>query len=165
MSRSPFPFLTPQQWAVLAPLVPRAERTGKRGRPPADRRKLLDAIFWKLAYHARWQDLPYFYPPMLTCRRYYRRLLLGGRLNALFSALYQDLLTRGKVSLSALVEKGGVEILENKVILRHGLDKKWQIRAALLILQQGYQALRKERGGKAQEHPNRYEILPQDRQG
>jgi len=156
VSRSPFPFLTPRQWAVLEPLVPPAERTGKRGRPPADPRKLLDAIFWKLAHHARWQDLPTWYPPMLTCRRYYRRLFLSGRLDMLYSALYQDLLTREKVSFHALVEHGSVAISENKVIMRRGMDKSWQMRTALLILQQGCQALRKERGEKA--HGNRPQI-------
>ncbi len=150
VSRSPFPFLTPRQWAVLAPLVPPAERTGKRGRPPADRRKLLDAIFWKLAHHARWQDLPYFYPPMLTCRRYYRRLFLSGRLGTLYDALYQDLMTRGKVGLPALVEQGSVAVSENKVTMRRGLEKSWQMRTALLFIQQGYQALRRERCKKAQ---------------
>ncbi len=139
VSRSPFPFLTPRQWAVLAPLLPPAERTGKRGRPPADPRILLDAIFWKLAHHARWQDLPPWYPPMLTCRRYYCRLFLSGRLDMLYSALYQDLLARSKVSLHGLVEQKSVAIAENKVILHSGLDRQWQTRTALLILQQGYQ--------------------------
>jgi transposase len=158
VSRFPFPFLTPRQWAVLAPMVPPAERTGKRGRPPADPRILLDAIFWKQAHHARWQDLPPWYPPMLTCRRYYRRLFLSGRLDALYSALYQDLLTRGMVSLHGLVKQGHVAISENKVIMRRGMDKSWQMRAALLILQQGYQALRRERREKA--HGNRPQIHP-----
>lgn len=150
VSRSPFPFLAPRQWAVLEPLVPPAERTGKRGHPPADPRKLLDAIFWKLAHHASWQDLPPWYPPILTCRRYYRRLFLSGRLDALYSALYQDLLTRGKVSLHVLVGHGGVAISEDRVVLLRSLDKSWQMRAALLFLQQGYQALRTERRIKAQ---------------
>ncbi|MGA2504504.1 MAG: transposase [Anaerolineales bacterium] len=144
--------MTPRQWAVLEPLVPPAERTGKRGRPPADPRKLLDAIFWKLAHHVPWQDLPGWYPSMLTCRRYYRRLLLSGRLDLLYSALYQDLLSRGKVSLQVLVEQECVAISENKVVLPHGLDKSWKMRTVLLFLQQGYQALRKERREKAQEH-------------
>jgi Transposase and inactivated derivatives len=156
VSRAPFPFLTPRQWAVLAPLLPPAERTGKRGRPPADPRILLDAIFWKLAHHARWQDLPPWYPPMLTCRRYYRRLFLSGRLDMLYSALYQDLLARSKVSLHGLVEQKSVAISENKVILHSGLDKQWQTRTALLILQQVYQALRRERREKA--HGNRPQI-------
>jgi transposase len=156
VSRSPFPFLTPRQWAVLEPLLPPPERTGKRGRPPADTRKLLDAIFWKLAHHARWQDLPVFYPPILTCRRYYRRLLLSGRLDMLYSALHQDLLVRGKVSLHDLVEQGLAALSENKVIFRRGLDKSWKMRTALLFLQQGYQALRGERREKIRAYYRRY---------
>jgi transposase len=156
VSRSPFPFLTPRKWAVLAPLVPPAERTGKRGRPPADPRILLDAIFWKLAHHARWQDLPRGYPSMHTYRRYYRRLFLTGCLDTLYTALYDDLLTRGRTGLPSVVRHGRVTVYEYKVILRRGLDKSWQTRTALLFLQQGYQALRRERREKA--HGNRPQI-------
>ena len=85
-----------------------------------------------------------------------RRLFLTGRLDALYSALYQDLLTRGMVSLHGLVKQGDVAISENKVIMRRGMDKSWQMRTALLILQQGCQALRKERREKA--HGNRPQI-------
>ena len=159
VSRYPFPFLTPRQWAVLAPLVPPAERTGKRGRPSSDPRILLDAIFWKLAHHARWQDLPPHYPSMLTCRRYYRRLLLSGRLDLLFTALYHDLLTRGKFSLPALVEQGAVAVSENRMILRRGLDKSWQMRTALLFLQHGYQALRRSRREDVQERKEQHPTL------
>ncbi|HEY5269175.1 MAG TPA: transposase, partial [Anaerolineales bacterium] len=95
-SDPPYPFITPRQWRVLEPLLPPSDQAGKRGRPPGDPHELLDAIFWKFAQHARWQDLPVGYPPMLSCRRYYRRLFLSGRLATLYSALYQDLRTRGK---------------------------------------------------------------------
>ncbi len=152
VSRSPFPFLTPRQWAVLEPLLPPADRSGKRGRPSADPRKLLDAIFWKLAHGARWQDLPWFYPPMLTCRRYYRQLYLSGCLDTLYSALSRDLSTRGKVSLPALVKQGRVVFSENKVHLRRGLEKSWQMRTALLFLQQGCRALHAQRSQKARRY-------------
>jgi transposase len=145
VSRARFPFLPPRQWAVLEPLLPRVNNAGKRGRPFADPRILLDAVFWKLAHHAHWQDLPRGYPSMHTCRRYYRRLFLSGCLDLLYTALYDDLLTRGRTGLPSLVRKGSAAVYENKVILRRGLDKSWQTRTALLFLQQGYQALRRKR--------------------
>ncbi len=157
VSRSPFPFLTPRQWAVLEPLVPPVERSGRRGRPFANPRILLDAIFWKLAHHARWQDLPPCYPSMHTCRRYYRSLFLSGCLDDLLSALYRDLLIRGKVSLHILVEKKAVAVSEKRVIMRPGLEKSWQMRAALLILQQGYLGLQLERSKKFKEYRQRNE--------
>jgi transposase len=115
----------------------------RRGRPPSDPRELLDAVFWKLAHHARWQDLPGYYPPMLSCRRYYRRLFLSGRLTTLYSALYQHLVTRGEADLPKFVKKGCFSITKNHVILHPDLEDTWQMRTALLFLQQGYQALRR----------------------
>jgi hypothetical protein len=59
-------------------------------------------------------------------------------------------MTRGKVGLPALVEQGSVAVSENRVTMRRGLEKSWQMRTALLFIQQGYQALRRERCKKAQ---------------
>jgi hypothetical protein len=117
---------------------------------------LLDAIFWKFAHHARWQDLPVGYPPMLSCRRYYRRLFLSGRLATLYSALYQDLHARGKVDLPTCVERGCFTITENKVTLRLGLDETWQMRTALLLVQQGFQVFRRFRREKVQKRRRRF---------
>ncbi len=111
----------------------------RRGRPPADPHALLDAIFWKIAYHVRWQDLPPNSPPMLTCRRYYRRLFLSGRLFTLYTALYQDFLSRVNVDLAALVNQGCFTISGNTLILRTDLDETWQIRTALLFMQPAFQ--------------------------
>ena len=133
------PFLSSAQWAILEPLLPPADHGGSRGRPSADPRELLDAVFWKIANHARWQDLPAGYPPMLTCRRYYRRLFLSGRLATLYSALYEDLRTRGQVDLTALVDQGCFMLTDNTVTLSPGLEEIWQLRTALLFLQYAYQ--------------------------
>ena len=60
-----YPFITARQWTIIEPLLPPSDHAGRRGRPPADTRELLDAVFWKFAHHARWQDLPTGYPPCL----------------------------------------------------------------------------------------------------
>jgi len=151
LSDPPYPFITPRQWDVIEPLLPPSDHAGCCGRPPADPRELLDAVFWKFAHHARWQDLPTGYPPILTCRRYYRRLFLSGRLGTIHRALYKNLLTRGKADLTAFVKQGCFTITENKVTLRAGLDETWQMRTALLFMQQGYQVLRRLRREQEQE--------------
>ena len=143
ISDPPYPFITPRQWSVIEPLLPPPDHACRRGRPPADPRELLDAVFWKFAHHAHWQDLPDYYPPMLTCRRYYRRLFLSGRLTTLYSALYEDFLTRGKADLTAFVEQGCFTITKNKLSLGADLDETWQMRTALLFIQQGYQVFRR----------------------
>jgi transposase len=164
-SDSHHPFLAPAQWAVLEPLIPPSnhlppstscsplpmctssgEGSGVRlgrGRPPADPRPLLDAIFWKIAHHARWQDLPAGSPPMLSCRRYYRRLFLSGRLLTLYIALFQDLHTRGQIHFSNLVDQGCLTITGNALALSPGLPDTWQLRTTLLFMQQAWQVSRR----------------------
>jgi transposase len=156
LSEPPYPYISPRQWVLLEPLIPPWGHAGERGRPPVDPRELLDAVFWKLAHHARWQDLPAGYPPMLSCRRYYRRLYLSGRLSALYYVLYQDLRARGKVDLPAIVDQGFFTITENKVNLHPDLDETWQTRTALLLIQQGFQVLRRFRREKVEERRCRF---------
>jgi hypothetical protein len=118
------------------------------GRPPADPMPLLDAILWKLAHHSHWQDLPPSSPPMLTCRRYYRRLYLSGRLLTLISALFKDFLSTSGTDLPTLVSQGYFMISGNRLVLQPDLEEKWQARTALLFMQPGWQVLRRLQGTK-----------------
>jgi transposase len=47
--------LTDDQWACISDLFPAPARTG---RPPRDRREIVDAILWMLRSGAPWRDLP-----------------------------------------------------------------------------------------------------------
>jgi hypothetical protein len=76
---------------------------------------------------------------MLTCGRYYRRLFLSGRLLPLYSALYEDLLAQARVELKSLVDWGCLTISGNALVLSPGLEEIWQMRTALLFMQQGWQ--------------------------
>jgi len=160
-------FLTAEQWALIAPIIPsmttnqrgRPSRSCSipetkwrglpagighpgarrlRGRPEADPRRLLDAIFWKFAHHARWSDLPPWAPPMLTCRRYYRRHFLSGRLFTLYKALYRDFVARDGTSLLTLVQQGCFTSTGREILLAEGVPETWQMRTALLFLQQSW---------------------------
>lgn len=57
--------LTDQEWARLAPLLPRS--AGKRGRPFVDHRQVLNGILWVARTGAPWRDLPERYPSWKTC--------------------------------------------------------------------------------------------------
>jgi len=138
-----YPYIPDRQWAVIEPLIPPREKAARRGRPPADPRELLGAIFWKFAHAARWQDLPTGCPPMLTCRRYYRRLFLSGRLFTIYHRLYKDFLQHSGFDLPALVKRGAFLIVNHKVTLRSGLSENWYLRTALLFLQLAYQVYRR----------------------
>jgi hypothetical protein len=157
----PSPFLTSRQWEFLEPLIPPSEHAGQPGRPQADPHALLDATFWKFAHHARWQDLPPGSPPMLTCRRYYRRLFLSGRLYTLYSALYKDLLSTAKVDLGSLVDQGCFAVAGNALVLHPGLDETWQLRTTLLFLQQAWQVSRRILLEKDQHNRRHFPIFPE----
>ncbi len=164
-----FPFLTPRQGQVMESLIPPAlpacpawdgsQPNRRRGRPPADPHMILDAIFWKIAHHARWQELPVGYPSMAVCRRYYRRIFRSGRLFTIYRRLYKDLCTRGRVDLATLVERGCFTIQGNKVLLRPGLKETWRKRTALLFMQLAYQMLRHIRREIDQERRRRFPSL------
>ncbi len=66
-------FINNEQWKLLEPLVPKAKRSAKGGRPPINNRDVLEGILWVLRTGARWQDLPDRYPSASTC---WRRLRL-----------------------------------------------------------------------------------------
>ena len=48
--------LSDEEWAFFAPFV--IEQGPKRGRPPSDHRRVLDAVFWIARTGSPWRDLP-----------------------------------------------------------------------------------------------------------
>ena len=79
MKRKPYPSdLTDEQWALIEPLLPRANRR-RPGRPrKTDLREVVNALF----YHARegctWRALPHDLPNWSTVHTYYRNWRLTG---------------------------------------------------------------------------------------
>jgi transposase len=55
--------LTNEQWQLLRPLLPKAS---KRGRPPIDRRDILDAILYVVRTGCQWRQLPIDFPKWKT---------------------------------------------------------------------------------------------------
>jgi len=56
--------LTDAAWAVLEPQLPGG---GRRGKPWANHRRVLNGILWKLRTGAPWRDVPACYGPWQTC--------------------------------------------------------------------------------------------------
>ena len=50
--------LTPSQLDLLAERIPDPRRSPFGGRPSADKRKVIQGIFWILDNGAKWKDLP-----------------------------------------------------------------------------------------------------------
>lgn len=61
--------LTDEQWARVAPHIPKYKAGKKGGRPRADDRGCFEGILWILRTGARWKDLPKAYPSPTTCWR------------------------------------------------------------------------------------------------
>jgi transposase len=66
-------FLTAEQWATIALLLPSEKPGCKGGRPRRSNREVLDGILWILRTGARWQDLHQRYPSACTCWRRLKR--------------------------------------------------------------------------------------------
>jgi transposase len=95
--------LTEKQWAKLASLLPEEKRRDDgKGRPPADKRQVINGILWVLRTGAPWKDLPERYPSRSTCHRWLPLVFSSG-LSAVPSGADVDRLglpVRGVLSLS-----------------------------------------------------------------
>ena len=60
--------LTDEQWRLVAPLVTPEE---KRGRPPADTRRVLDGVLHTIRHALTWAEVPPEYPSYVTLFRRY----------------------------------------------------------------------------------------------
>jgi transposase len=76
--------LTDTEWAILAPLIPPAKRGG---RPPRERREILDAIAYVIRTGCAWRLLPHDFPPWQTVYHYVRLWRLDGTWERIHDAL------------------------------------------------------------------------------
>lgn len=84
--------LTDAQWALLQPLLPKCHR---RGRPPTDRRWILDAILYVTKGGIHWRLLPSNFPPWKTVYHVFRKWTLEHTWEAINAKL------RGRVRQAA----------------------------------------------------------------
>ena len=64
--------LTNEQLDRLAERIPDHKRSPKDGRPPADKRKVIQGIFWILDNGAKWKDLPRRFGSKSTVHRWFQ---------------------------------------------------------------------------------------------
>jgi transposase len=81
--------LTDAEWAALAPFL-----LAGRGRPPADRRRTLDAIFWVACSRHPWRLLPPTLGKADSAHRALRRLAAAGGMDRLLEAAARKALPR-----------------------------------------------------------------------
>jgi transposase len=76
--------LTDAQWALLQPMLP---KISKLGRPPIDRRHVLDAILYMIKGGIQWRLLPADFPSWKTVYHIFRRWTLNHTWEALNARL------------------------------------------------------------------------------
>jgi transposase len=132
--------LTDPQWVVVEPLLPKIRRRRDgRGRPPCERREVLNRIFGVLRTGAPWKDLPDRYPSYQTCHRWFQRWSQNGTIERVLHALAEDLYERGKIDITeafidgtfAGAKKGALP--SEKPSAGRG-PRSWQLQTALVFL-------------------------------
>ena len=79
--------LTDEQFALVEPFLPKPKRTG---RPLADLREVLNAIFYLVRSGCQWRLLPHDFPPWSTVHTWYRQWRKDGTWERINEALRQQ---------------------------------------------------------------------------
>ena len=87
--------LTDEQWHIVDRLVPRSK--ARTGRPPRDRRLMLDGALWTLATGAPWRDLPERFGPWQTVYDHFSKWRRSGVFAAIVEALQIKLDKQGLI--------------------------------------------------------------------
>ena len=87
--------LTDKQWELIEPLIP--QKIARTGRPPKDRRVMLNGIFWILGTGAPWRDLPERFGSCKTVHRYFSEWRRAGVFAAVIDALQVKLDNKGLI--------------------------------------------------------------------
>ena len=83
--------LTDEQWALIQPHIP-PDKSGTRkgGRPPADKRVVVNGLMYFAHSGCQWRMLPREFGPWPTVHHYYRLWRRSGLLQTLHDALRQQ---------------------------------------------------------------------------
>ena len=86
--------LTDDQWDLIKDLFPKPAATG---RPPVDRRKVLNGILWILRTGSPWRDLPEEFGSCKTCWRLFDEWNANGTLDAILGRLRASFIDAGAI--------------------------------------------------------------------
>ena len=86
--------LTDEQWARIEDIFPAPARTG---RPPRDRRLIVDAILWILRTGAPWRDMPEEFGPWGTVWDLFDKWNADGTLDQILSRLQAERIDAGQL--------------------------------------------------------------------
>ena len=78
--------LTDEEWALIAPLIPRAKRGG--GKRSVDMREVVNGLMYVLGTGCQWRAIPKDLPPRSTVNGYFADWDYDGTLDRIHHALY-----------------------------------------------------------------------------
>jgi transposase len=87
--------LTDDQWDAIEDLFPEPKATG---RPPVDRRMVVDGIFWILRTGSPWRDLPEEFGTWKTAWRLFDEWNASGLWDAILKRLRASFIEVGEIS-------------------------------------------------------------------
>jgi putative transposase len=83
--------LTDDQWALIEPHLPPVKSgQGQGGRPPADRRVLVNGLIYFARSGCQWRMLPHEFGPWSTVHHYYRLWRRDGTLQTIHDTLRRE---------------------------------------------------------------------------
>jgi transposase len=129
-----------EQWAIIEKHIPGSKSgDGNKGRPPQDKRQVLNGILWICRTGAQWMDMPDRYPPYQTCHRYFQNWVNEGVWNKILWTIAKDLKDRGKIDITecfidgtfSSAKKGGYIL---KKLNEAKGPRSWQSQTLLVFL-------------------------------
>ena len=97
-----FQVLSDAQWRLIEPLLP--ARTGRRGRPFADARTMIEGIAYRYRAGIAWRDLPEVFGPWQTVWTWHRRMAGDGTWDEVLAVLTAQAQAEGLVDWSLAVD-------------------------------------------------------------
>jgi len=107
--------LTNSQWALIAPLIPDAEPGGRPRK--ANKREIVEAIFYFLRAGCSWRLMPHDFPPWQTVYYYLRRWQREGvwaRIHHMLVMADRERAGRGASPSAAVIDSQTVRTADQK---------------------------------------------------
>jgi transposase len=78
-----------EQWALIEPVLERADPPARKGPPRTDQRAIFDAVIFRLRTGCQWNWLPNEYPDDSTVHRHFQRWVKRGVLDRIWAEVQE----------------------------------------------------------------------------